>query len=172
MRRALIAFVLLFAACGNGAEPEAAGTPDPTDGAPAVQKCEDRIPPEPGAEAEGEGEPEVEVPEGAPPCELVVQDIAEGDGAEAEEGATITVHYTGVSWSTGEEFDSSWGADPVTFPLGDVIAGWQEGIPGMKEGGRRRLIIPPDMAYGDQGGPGIVPNETLVFVIDLIEVAE
>ena len=118
--------------------------------------------------------PEVEVPDGPPPEELEVTEITEGDGAEAETGDTVTVEYVGVSYSTGEEFDASWGpGDPLTVRLGsgDVIAGWDEGIPGMKVGGRRELVIPPDLAYGRQGQPpAIGPSETLVFVVDLLDV--
>ena len=113
----------------------------------------------------------MKVPNGSPPCTLVIQDIHEGTGAVAAKGSTVTVQYTGVSWSTGATFDSSWSSgQAVTFPLSQVIPGWQQGIPGMKEGGRRRLIIPPALAYGEAGRPGIAPNETLVFVIDLIKV--
>lgn len=118
----------------------------------------------------GKTKPAVEIPSGAPPCKLVIQDVHEGDGDQVKEGATVTVQYVGVSWSTGKEFDSSWDrGEPATFPLANVIQGWQQGIPGMKEGGRRRLIIPPDLAYGSDPPPGIAPNETLVFVIDMIK---
>lgn len=173
MRRAIVLLVLLvLGSCGDSQE--AAG-PDETDqaspGTAAVQECADRTPPAPAKEDEpGKSKPDLDVPDGAPPCELVVQDIYVGTGAEAKEGATVTVQYVGVSWSSGDEFDSSWSrGEPATFPLGQVIQGWQEGIPGMKEGGRRRLIIPPDLAYADRPPPGIAPNETLVFVIDLIK---
>ncbi len=118
--------------------------------------------------------PDVEVPGGPPPKQLEVEDITEGDGAEAQEGDSVTVEYVGVSYSTGKEFDSSWErAEPFTFTLGggQVIKGWDEGIVGMKVGGRRQLIIPPDLAYGKQGAPpDIGPNETLVFVVDLVDV--
>jgi len=169
----LLCLALLLTACGNGDgdDPESAiatPTPGPTS---AVQECEDRTPPAPATEETLDGEPEVEVPDGAPPCKLVIQDIKEGTGAEAEEGATVTVQYVGVSWSTSEQFDASWDrGEPSTFPLSGVIPGWQEGIPGMKVGGRRQLIIPPDLAYGPQGQGSIAPNETLVFVIDLLDV--
>ncbi|MCU0270013.1 MAG: FKBP-type peptidyl-prolyl cis-trans isomerase [Acidimicrobiales bacterium] len=114
------------------------------------------------------------MPEGEPPTELVVEDLVEGDGAEATEGATVTAHYVGVACSTGEQFDSSWdrGA-PTEFPLDGVIPGWQEGIPGMQVGGRRLLVIPPELAYGEDPPPGsgLAPGETLVFVVDLVEVS-
>jgi peptidylprolyl isomerase len=175
MRKLIPFIVLLFAACGSPAEEaDPLTTPTAPGATPTseMEACEDRTPPAPPEEdTVGDEKPDVEVPEGAPPCELVSQDIHEGSGAEAQEGATVTVNYVGVSWSTGEEFDSSWAGEPVTFPLGQVIRGWQEGIPGMKEGGRRRLIIPPDLGYGAQGSQtgSIAPNETLIFIIDLIE---
>ena len=107
---------------------------------------------------------------GEPPSELVSEDIVEGDGATAAEGDTVTVQYVGVDFETGEEFDSSWGREPFEFELGagQVIPGWDEGVVGMKEGGRRQLTIPPDLAYGPTGQPpAIGPNATLAFVIDL-----
>jgi peptidylprolyl isomerase len=118
--------------------------------------------------------PEIEFPEGPPPGDLQITDLSEGDGTEAAPGSTAVVHYVGVSYSTGEEFDSSWNrGDPFAFPLGagNVIAGWDRGVVGMKVGGRRKLVIPPDLAYGDRGaGAVIAPGETLIFVVDLIDV--
>jgi peptidylprolyl isomerase len=115
--------------------------------------------------------PVVEVPEGEPPAGLEIEDLKEGDGALATPGSTVTVQYVGISHSTGEQFEASWDTgQPATFPLAQVIPGWQQGIPGMKVGGRRRLTIPPDLAYGEAGRPGIAPNETLIFVIDLLNV--
>lgn len=117
--------------------------------------------------------PEVEVPDGPPPKELQIDDITEGEGAEAAAGDTVTVEYVGVNYSNGEEFDSSWERpEPFSFQLGSgqVIPGWDQGIEGMKVGGRRELIIPPDLAYGKQGSPpAIGPNETLIFVVDLTD---
>lgn len=173
MRKLLLCLALLLAACGNGNgdDPEEAIATPTEDSTSAVQECEDRTPPAPEKVETLDGEPDVEVPDGAPPCELVIQDIKEGTGAEAPEGATVTVQYVGVSWSTGEQFDASWSrGEPSTFPLTGVIRGWQEGIPGMKVGGRRQLVIPPDLGYGPQGQGSIAPNETLVFVIDLLDV--
>jgi peptidylprolyl isomerase len=114
--------------------------------------------------------PEIDFPEGPAPEELVIEDIVVGDGEEATPGATVEVHYLGVEYETGEEFDSSWGrGETITFPLNGLIAGWQEGIPGMKAGGRRKLTIPPHLAYGPAGGH-FLGGKTLVFVIDLVNV--
>jgi len=118
--------------------------------------------------------PEIDFPGGEPPAELQVTDIWEGDGPAAAAGDTVSVHYVGVAFSTGEEFDSSWSrGDPLQFRLGvgQVIAGWDQGVAGMRVGGRRQLIIPPGLAYGDRGaGRSIRPGETLIFVCDLVSV--
>jgi len=118
--------------------------------------------------------PEIDFPGEAPPTDLVVEDITVGDGAEATPGSTIRAHYVGVAHSTGEEFDASWNrGEPLEFRLGvgQVIRGWDEGIVGMKEGGRRRLLIPPSYGYGDRGaGAAIKPGESLIFVVDLVSV--
>jgi peptidylprolyl isomerase len=120
-----------------------------------------------------DAKPEITVPD-APATELVTEDIVEGDGPEAKSGDEVEVEYVGVAQSTGTEFDSSWERDePFTFGLGagEVIPGWDEGIVGMKEGGRRLLVIPGDQAYGPTGQPpDIGPDETLVFAVDLIKV--
>ena len=121
-----------------------------------------------------ETKPSIEIPEDStPPAELEVTDIVEGDGAEAKTGDTLNVRYVGVNYSDGREFDSSWETGqpfPVQLGAGGVIPGWEEGLPGMKVGGRRQLVIPPDLAYGATGQPpDIGPNETLVFVIDLVD---
>jgi peptidylprolyl isomerase len=116
--------------------------------------------------------PEIDFPGGEPPAELEITDIWEGDGAVAKAGDTVQVHYVGVAYSTGEEFDASWNrGDPLEFRLGvgQVIAGWDRGVQGMRVGGRRQLVIPPDLAYGDRGaGRSIAPGETLIFVCDLV----
>lgn len=113
--------------------------------------------------------PEIEPHLGEAPSELVVVDIVVGDGAEAQPGAEVEVHYMGVEYDTGEEFDSSWSrGQTITFPLNGLIAGWQEGIPGMKVGGRRKLICPPHMAYGPAGGGHFLSGKTLIFMIDLL----
>ena len=118
------------------------------------------------------GKPEIDFPGGEPPTELEITDIWEGDGPVASAGDRVTVHYVGVAHSTGEEFDASWNrGEPLSFQLGagQVIAGWDQGVQGMKVGGRRQLIIPPGLAYGDRGaGSRIAPGETLIFVCDLV----
>jgi peptidylprolyl isomerase len=108
-----------------------------------------------------------------PPSQLVSEDLVEGSGAELGRGDDADVQYVGVSWSTGREFDSSWdrGAEPFSFPVGAgrVIRGWDEGVQGMRAGGRRLLVIPPDLGYGDRGAGGVIaPGETLVFVVDAL----
>ncbi|MBF6356014.1 FKBP-type peptidyl-prolyl cis-trans isomerase [Nocardia higoensis] len=113
--------------------------------------------------------PVVEFQAGPPPAELVIKDIIVGEGAEAVPGGTVEVHYVGVEFETGEEFDSSWSrGESITFPLRGLIQGWQDGIPGMKVGGRRQLTIPPELAYGPAGGGHPLSGKTLVFVIDLV----
>ncbi len=118
--------------------------------------------------------PDVSVPDGPPPDELTVEDLEVGHGAEATTGSQVEVHYVGVSWSTGRQFDASWDrGQPFSFSLGAgrVIAGWDQGVAGMKVGGRRRLTIPPQLGYGDRGAGGVIrPGETLVFVVDLLDV--
>jgi peptidylprolyl isomerase len=114
--------------------------------------------------------PEIDFPEGPAPEVLVIEDIIIGEGPAATPGAKVEVHYLGVEYETGEEFDSSWNrGETITFPLNGLIAGWQEGIPGMQAGGRRKLTIPPHLAYGPAGGH-FLGGKTLVFVIDLIAV--
>ena len=118
--------------------------------------------------------PLIDRPDGPAPAELEITDVTVGDGAEATAGKTVTVHYVGVAHSTGEEFDASWNrGEPLRFGLGagQVIAGWDQGVAGMKIGGRRKLVIPPHLAYGDRGAGGVIkPGETLVFVVDLVGV--
>jgi len=118
--------------------------------------------------------PEIDFPGTDTPQDLVIEDIIVGDGAEAKAGDTVSTHYVGVAWSTGEEFDASWNRGaPLDFRVGvgQVIQGWDQGLLGMKVGGRRRLEIPADMAYGDRGaGSAIAPGESLIFVVDLLGV--
>ena len=181
----LAALLVLVAACGDDGDVVADGArkkddkatpmeePPSTPSTEALPSAKDKpcvaakdIPP-------AEGKPEVKVPEGPPPAELVKTDITVGDGAEAVEGKSVKVQYVGVACSTGAEFDASWNrGEPFEFTLpGQVIDGWNQGVPGMKVGGRRQLVIPPALGYGPEGSaPAIAPDETLVFVIDLIEV--
>ena len=118
--------------------------------------------------------PTIAIPDGEPPSDLVIEDEDVGDGAEAVDGARVVVHYAGVAWSTGREFDASWNrGDTFDFRLGarEVIDGWDRGVKGMRVGGRRRLTIPPDLGYGERGAGGVIKGgETLVFVVDLIAV--
>lgn len=115
--------------------------------------------------------PEIDFIEGPAPEELVITDLVVGSGPAAEAGANVEVHYVGVDFETGEQFDASWDrGETITFPLAGLIAGWQEGIPGMQVGGRRQLVIPPELAYGPAGGGHRLSGRTLVFVIDLVDV--
>jgi peptidylprolyl isomerase len=158
----LLCLALLAAGCGdddssNGSdtEPSAAGAPQS------------------GAEAAERTKPEVSVPQESPPRQLVGNDLIEGTGPAAKAGDEVTVQYVGVGYDTGEEFDASWGGQPFSFSLGagEVIPGWDQGVEGMKVGGQRELLIPPNLAYGKAGfPPAIGQNEPLVFVIDLLSV--
>jgi peptidylprolyl isomerase len=118
--------------------------------------------------------PAIAVPDEEPPGELVVEDIVEGEGEPAQAGDQVTVEYVGVDYDNGEQFDASWdNGQPFPFELGagQVIEGWDQGVEGMREGGRRQLTIPPDLAYGEQGSPPTIgPNATLVFVVDLVSI--
>jgi peptidylprolyl isomerase len=163
----LLSALLLVGCGGDDKEKTASSTPAATST------------PEPAAPAavskDLEKEPVIEKPTGSPPAKLVTKDIVKGKGPKAEQGDLVSMQYTGVSFSTGEKFDASWdrGAEPFQFPLGggQVIPGWDEGIAGMRVGGRRELIIPPDLAYGPAGSPpAIGPNETLIFVVDLVKI--
>jgi peptidylprolyl isomerase len=117
--------------------------------------------------------PEIDYPGGEPPSDLQVEDQIVGDGPEAQAGMAVRAHYVGVTFSTGEEFDASWNrGEPLDFRLGvgQVIPGWDQGIQGMKVGGRRRLTIPAHLAYGQRGAGGVIgPGETLIFVVDLVD---
>ncbi len=119
--------------------------------------------------------PDVTVPGGEPPTDLQMEDLEVGTGAEATDGVGVDVHYVGVSWSSGKQFDASWDRrETFSFRLGggEVISGWDRGVAGMRVGGRRRLTIPPALAYGSRGAGGVIgPNETLVFVVDLLGVS-
>jgi peptidylprolyl isomerase len=169
-------FLAVFAACGDDDEQEAAATPE------ATAEATSEPAPEPAGEidtgsisAKLSDKPAVEIPSGSPPAELVTEDIKAGKGKAAKPGDTVSMQYIGFNWSNGQQFDASWerGKQPFEFGLGGgmVIPGWDEGIVGMKPGGRRLLVIPPDMGYGPAGSPPVIgPNETLVFVVDLEEI--
>jgi peptidylprolyl isomerase len=121
-----------------------------------------------------DSKPEVDVPDGPPSYQLELEDLSVGEGEEAVAGSIVEVHYVGVSWQTGKQFDASWDrGDTFKFGLGkgQVIAGWDQGVAGMKVGGRRRITIPPDLAYGKRGAGGVIgPDATLIFVVDLVGV--
>jgi peptidylprolyl isomerase len=174
------ALALALAGCGSdggdktadipdGSAPSASSstTPEPKPAGPSHP-----LPPTPGEDKLGT-KPPIAKPTGAPPAKLVRRDIVVGKGAVAKDGKKLTMQYVGVAFSTGEEFDASWGREPFKFELGAgmVIPGWDQGIKGMRVGGRRQLVIPPDLAYGAQGQPPTIgPNETLVFDVDLLKV--
>jgi peptidylprolyl isomerase len=170
----LTAAVLLavgVAACGDddtSTEGETAATPAPTE-APAAPNT-DAI--AAGITKNTKKEPQIVTPEGAPPTKIVVKDIVKGKGPKAKPGDQLTMQYTGYSWSNGQKFDASWdrGGEPFPFQLGAgmVIPGWDQGMVGMQKGGRRLLVIPPDLGYGEAGAGGTIgPNETLIFAVDL-----
>jgi peptidylprolyl isomerase len=169
---------LAVVGCGGGSDSSTSGSTE-SSGSTAAESTK------PKTEGSGSGsaesatasnktKPTVIVPKGAPPKQLEVKEIEKGTGAEAKPGDEVTVQYVGVNYKNGKEFDASWDrGEPFTFQLGagQVIPGWDQGVAGMKVGGRRELIIPPELAYGEAGSPpAIGPNETLVFVIDLFEV--
>ena len=167
-----------MAACGDddepasetAATPTATATPTETASAAGIEALVQ------GTPRKTDAKPAVPAPKGDPPTELVIRDIVKGKGPKAKAGDTLSMQYVGTSWSTGQQFDASWdrGAQPFDFQLGAgmVIAGWDDGLVGMQKGGRRLLVIPPDQGYGPQGTPDgtIAPNETLVFVVDLVNI--
>jgi peptidylprolyl isomerase len=167
------------AACGEDDEPAGSGTgsqetatptptPTPTAAAAGIEAIVQ------GIGKDTKAKPEVPPPQGDPPPELVIRDIVPGKGAKAKAGDELTMQYVGISWSNGQQFDASWdrGAEPFAFQLGAgmVIPGWDQGLVGLRKGGRRLLIIPPEMGYGPNGTPDgtIAPNETLIFVVDRV----
>jgi len=168
MLLACLLLALFVAACGDDGEEEPAA---PQETATAAPEAAGSVDPS-SISKDLSAKPEIAKPEGTPPAKLVKTDIVKGKGKAARVGDTVSVQYVGNSWSTGTQFDASWdrGGEPFQFPLGagQVIAGWDQGVAGMRPGGRRLLVIPPDLAYGAQSpSPDIGPNETLVFVVDL-----
>lgn len=179
-RLALLLFVCLavvVAGCGSSNDSSAGSSESTATSAESSEKS----PAESGGSAEKQSsggektKPTVTVPSGPPPKKLEIKEIEKGTGPTAKAGDEVTVQYVGVGYDSKEEFDSSWSRNaepfPVTLGAGGVIPGWEKGIEGMKVGGRRELIVPPNLAYGPEGyPPSIGPNETLIFVIDLLSV--
>jgi peptidylprolyl isomerase len=172
---ALAALALLAAGCGSSKTKTNTGTnssaaPAPTTTAAPAPQAAGKAPAVSNATNLSQ-KPKIAKPTGSPPAQLIKKDLVVGKGAAVKAGQLAVMQYVGISWSNGQEFDASWNrGQPFSFPLGQgqVIAGWDNGIPGMKVGGRRELVIPPDQGYGPQGSPpSIGPNETLVFVVDL-----
>ena len=173
----LAAVALLAAGCGSDDDKKSDTGAAPAETASAPAEAETTPAAKPGgavavANAKDlSSKPQLGTPEGDPPDSLIKKDLVVGKGPAAKAGDTVSVQYVGVSWSTGKQFDASWDrGQPFSFPLGQgqVIQGWDAGVAGMKKGGRRELVIPPDQGYGPQGAPpDIAPNETLVFVVDL-----
>jgi peptidylprolyl isomerase len=166
----VLAATLALAACGGDSKSdEAAATPAATD---TATQAPTEAPTE--AATPEATKPKVVVPKGKPPKKLVIKDLKKGTGKEATDGSTVSVQYVGVLYDGGKQFDASWDrGQPFSFPLGagQVIPGWDQGVKGMKVGGRRELIIPPDLGYGAQGaGADIPPNAALIFVVDLLDV--
>jgi peptidylprolyl isomerase len=166
-----LALALTATACGSSASKTAATGPGTSVGAAPTTAGQ----PTPGSAGGATAtKPVVNVPSGPPPTTLQIKDLIVGSGAEAAAGQNVSVQYVGVAYSTKQQFDASWDrgqAFPFTLGAGQVIKGWDQGVVGMKVGGRRQLIIPPDLAYGAQGYPPTIKgNETLVFVIDLVSV--
>jgi peptidylprolyl isomerase len=179
----LILAALSLTACGSDKKDSRDSAAQPSSAAPTPDTtATESDPSQPSKPASPEGKiskdlkekPEIPKPSGSPPTKLESEDIVEGKGKAAKEGDKVSVQYVGVAFSTGTEFDASWErGKPFDFTLGagEVIPGWDQGVVGMKEGGRRQLTIPAELAYGAQGSPpAIGPNETLVFVIDMVKI--
>ena len=180
MRRSLPCLLLLTAALALSALAACGGDDDNGEASPppSTKETQTREEPSPAELREAlkntATKPVLPKPTGSPPRRLVKEDVVKGKGPAAKPGDTVTVNYVGVAFSTGEEFDNSWDrGQPIKVPLGGgrVIKGWDRGLVGMRAGGRRILSIPPELAYGRQGyPPAIAPNETLVFVIDMVKI--
>ena len=160
---------LVAAGCGGDDGGSASGTEATATASPAATQA----PAAPDL-TDTSTKPVIEPPSGDPPAELVKEDIVKGKGPGAKRGDTVVVNYVGLNFSNGREFDASWDSGatfPVQLGTGSVIAGWEKGLIGIKEGGRRKLVIPPELGYGAQGyPPDIPPNETLIFVIDAVSI--
>jgi peptidylprolyl isomerase len=175
----LVACLAIFVAgCGSSDDASTASESTASTEATTTESSAPKEESKSGGEKQSAGgektKPKVTVPSGPPPKKLEIKEIEKGTGAAAKPGDTVTVQYVGVGYDSEEEFDSSWSRnEPYAFPLGagEVIQGWDQGVAGMKVGGRRELIIPPNLAYGPEGRPPVIgPNETLIFVIDLLAV--
>jgi peptidylprolyl isomerase len=172
----LLALAALLSACGGSDKPSAARTAAPTASAtptPIIEKVRGTPTPLPEVTPSGKSEPKIPAPKGEPPTRLVVRDLERGTGARAVPGKTLAVDYKGIRYDDGVAFDSSWSTGtPFRFILGagQVIDGWDQGLRGMRVGGRRELTIPPALAYGDHGQGAIRPDDTIVFVVDLLDV--
>jgi peptidylprolyl isomerase len=167
MRIVLLTIAACFALTVPGCGSDSSTTPAST----STSTSKSQAPPaKPGAK---KTKPVVKVPSGSPPEKLEIEDLEEGSGPAAKPGDEVTVHYVGVNYRTGKQFDASWDrGEPFTFELGEglVVEGWEKGIPGMKPGGRRELIIPPELGYGYRRTEGVPPGSTLIFVVDLLAV--
>lgn len=184
MRRSLLIILaclaLVAAGCGSNSSSSTSSSGETSTtaktGEETAPAAEESVSPAATKQAEAEAKkktkPKVVPPKGPKPKNLVVKDLEVGTGPEAKAGDELTVQYVGVGYESGTQFDSSWEKEPFTFTLGEgkLIKGWEEGLEGMKVGGRRELITPPDYAYGPEGSGNIAPNATLVFVIDLLKV--
>lgn len=180
----LACLVLVAAGCGGDSSSTTEEVREEAAALVQEQEKEEKAAAEKAAKEEAEAEkaaeeqaakmPPVTVPKGPPPKQLVAEDLKQGSGKTAKAGDEVSVYYVGVLYENGEQFDGNWGGgEPFTFPLGAgmVIKGWDQGVEGMKVGGERKLIIPPDLAYGSQGAyPSIPPEATLVFLVKLLKV--
>ena len=170
---ALLALVAVIAGCGSSGESSTITVGNENTADNSLIKAGDPQVPTTPTSGPLATKPTVEPGKGPKPTKLETKDIITGTGAEAKNGSAIYVNYVGALWSNGKEFDSSWKRDePFQFTIGtgQVIAGWEKGVVGMKVGGRRELKIPPELGYGKQGSSNIPPNEALIFVVDLLKV--
>jgi peptidylprolyl isomerase len=170
MRRLLLiigaCLALVIAGCGSDSSTTSSPTTEEATAAKETEPSKEET-----ESSKKKTKPKVKVPKGAPPKSLQIKDLEKGTGVVAKEGDLLRLNYVGVNYKTGKEFDASWGRGetlPITLGAGTVIPGWEKGLKGMRVGGRRELIIPPNLGYGSAGSPPVIPpNETLIFVVDL-----
>ena len=165
-----VALAIAVAGCGGGSDSSTESSSASTEASGSTEESSSS---EESSASGKKTKPKVTVPKGISPKNFATKELEEGTGATAKKGDEVTVQYVGVGYDSEEEFDSSWGKEPFSFTLGagQVIKGWEQGVEGMKVGGRRELLIPGNLAYGPAGSPpSIGPNETLIFVIDLLSV--